>query len=334
MSANSIGTLFKVTTFGESHGKALGLVIDGLPSGIDWDADLIESFLKRRRPGGATNSARKEGDKPEILSGLYQGKTLGTPLAALFYNEDQRSEDYKNLTPRRGHADKVWQEKFSHVDPRGGGRSSGRETVSRVFAGAVAAMILQKRFPDLKVRAKAKSIYNIFDKEIEGDDFYKNKLNEVGFADVEQGEKVKSLLLVAKEQGESYGGKIEVRVQNPPQSLGQPVFDKVKARLASAVLSVGAVKSFSLGAEADLTQLKGTDFHRDENKFYGGILGGLTTGEEIRFFAEVKPTSSILDVSKKGRHDPCIVPRVLVVLESMVWMTLLDLWLMRKSELG
>lgn len=161
MSGNTFGKLYQVTTFGESHGEALGVVLDGLPSGLDFDPQVLEDFLSRRRPGGNLVSSRQEGDRPEILSGLYKGKTLGTPLACLFRNQDARSEDYQDLKPRRGHADQVWLQKFAHVDRRGGGRSSGRETVSRVVAGAFAKMALNSVAPEMEVRAKTASLYKI-----------------------------------------------------------------------------------------------------------------------------------------------------------------------------
>ncbi|MGH1468550.1 MAG: chorismate synthase [Bdellovibrionales bacterium] len=331
--SNTYGHLFKVTSFGESHGDGLGVIIDGMPSGIKVNESVLEDFLERRRPGGKLVSSRKELDAPQVLSGVLEGETLGTPISCIFKNVDARSKDYKDLEDRRGHADSVWKEKYQTVDLRGGGRSSGRETLARVVAGAFAKMALREEFPDLDVRAVTRSIFNFEDDKYTDDDFFKKEKTQLGFLDEKVSEKAAESLLKAKEEGESFGGKVEVRVQNPISSLGQPVFGKIKSKLAEAIMSIGAVKSFSLGEEVDFKECAGKEFHSMDQSVYGGVLGGITTGETIQFFAEVKPTSSILDVAKVGRHDPCIVPRVLVVLESMVWIVLMDMWLQRKSEL-
>ena len=203
-----------------------------------------------------------------------------------------------------------------------------------MVAGAFAKMALQEKFPNLEVRALTKSIFNIEVSKASDEDFFEHPVTGLGFLNQAQYEKAAQLLTSAKQDGESYGGVVEVRVKNPVKSLGQPVFGKFKAHLASAILSLGAVKSFSLGDEVDLKSSSGTEFHSKERSVYGGVSGGLTTGDTIKFFCDVKPTSSILDVSKKGRHDPCIVPRLLVVIESMVWMVLMDLYLQRKVETG
>lgn len=332
MVGNQFGHLYRVTGFGESHGEGLGVVIEGLPSGLKYDETVLLDFLGRRRPGGDLVSARKEKDFPKILSGVFEGKVLGTPLSCVFENTDARSEDYKNLNLRRGHADQVWQEKFKHIDPRGGGRSSGRETLSRVVAGAFAKMALSEVCPGMNVRARASSVYNIKQKAKNDKDFFTENLESTGFEASAEHERTVELLKSAKEEGQSYGGSIELRISNPIKSLGQPAFGKIKSKLAEAALSLGAVKSFSLGEQVDFSSCTGTDFHKMDAAVYGGVSGGISTGETIKFFCEIKPTSSILDVAKKGRHDPCIVPRVLVVLESMVWMVLMDLWLQRKAE--
>ncbi len=331
---NTYGKLFKLTTFGESHGEGLGVVLDGMPSGIEFDEALLKDFLSRRRPGGDLVSARKETDSPKILSGIFEGKTLGSPISCVFENMDAKSDDYKNLPMRRGHADSVWTEKFGHADRRGGGRSSGRETLGRVVGGAFAKMALTKTFPNLDVKAVTKSIYKFRDESYSDEEYFKLEKSDLGFLSKTTSEEASIDILKAKENGDSFGGSVEIRVKNPISSLGQPVFGKAKSKIAEAVLSIGAVKSFSLGDDVDFSKCTGKEFHSMQESVYGGILGGITNGDTIKFFVDVKPTSSILDVAKKGRHDPCIVPRILVVLESMVWIVLMDLWAQRKSELN
>jgi chorismate synthase len=333
MTGDLFGRLYRAMSFGESHGEGLGVVVEGMPSGVSFNEKILKDFLERRRPGGELVSSRKEPDLPKILSGVFEGKFLGTPVSCIFENKDAKSEDYKNLPERRGHADGALTEKYTHTDPRGGGRSSGRETLARVAAGAFAKMALTEIAPEMKVRALTKSIYNISDDVLGEDAYFGLKATSLGFVSEKAHGQAVKLLTAAKVEGESYGGVVELRVHCPLKSLGQPVFGKIKADLAAAMLSLGAVKSFSIGDQVDLANTKGTDFHAMPISVYGGVQGGLTSGDTIKFFCEVKPTSSILDVSKKGRHDPCIVPRLLVVMESMVWMVLMDLWLQRKTEL-
>lgn len=333
MTGNLFGRFFRTMSFGESHGHALGVTVEGMPSGLKFDEAVLKDFLNRRKPGGDLVSSRKEPDLPNIVSGVFEEKFLGTPVTCIFENKDARSEDYKNLETRRGHADSAWSTKYSHVDSRGGGRSSGRETVARVAAGAFAKMALRHSFPKMKVRALTRSIFDIKEDSLSDENFFSLKASELGFVSEKKHDKAVRLLTAAKAEGESYGGVVELRVESPIKSLGQPVFGKIKSDLASAMLSLGAVKSFSIGDPVDLSQSKGTDFHSSAKSIYGGVQGGLTTGDTIKFFCEIKPTSSILDVSKKGRHDPCIVPRLLVVVESMVWMVLMDHWLQRKIEI-
>jgi chorismate synthase len=330
MSANSFGTRFVVTSFGESHGTALGVVIDGCPAGVKWDEALLLSEMARRRPGSsAIVSGRAEPDLPELLSGVFEGRTLGTPIAMIVRNKDQRSEDYKEIaaglsgqpsvpsSARPGHADDVWRAKFGHSDPRGGGRSSGRETLSRVLAGAVAQMFLKPSLPALKVSARACSIGP-----------YKVGPGENALALPE----VTKLLTDAKAEGRSYGGEAEIRVEGAPAGLGQPVFRKLKADLASAFLGVGATAGVEIGEGFESVAAEGSEFHsregRGESEPYGGLRGGISTGGPILAKVAFKPTSSVLDVAKKGRHDPCIVPRAIPVLEAMTWIVLAEhvLW--------
>ncbi len=341
MVGNLFGHSFRVMSFGESHGEALGVVIDGLPSGIKVDEELLKSFLARRRPGASeVTSSRDEKDQPEILSGVLDGLTLGTPVAVIIRNQDARSKDYENLKPRKGHADEVWLKKYEHVDLRGGGRSSGRETLSRVIAGAFAKMAFKDQFKDTEVVSFTSSIGSVIlkenkDKELLSKwDVRKGFNNDLVSMNEDELPLIRDLLLKAKSEGESYGGKISVKVFSPPESLGQPVFGKLKAVLTGSLMSVGAFNGVEIGEGFKAASLKGTDFHQNENvDVYGGVQGGISTGKTISLSISVKPTSSILDVAKKGRHDPCIVPRACVVAESMVWITLFDMLLQRKSEI-
>ncbi len=314
MSANSFGRQFRITTFGESHGVGLGVVIDGCPAGVKFDHELLARWLARRRPGStATVSSRAEGDRPEILSGVYEDKTLGTPICIVVRNEDARAVDYENKPDRRGHADDVWRDKFKHVDRRGGGRSSGRETVARVMGGAVAEMYLRSAAPEMVVQGYYRQVgpLNLGDHEQLGSPYWSSEIEK--------------MLLGLKAEGESIGGVGEVRVMAAPRGLGQPVFRKLKSELAAAIMSIGAVVGVEIGEGFRAAEMKGTEFHvkRDES-VYGGIRGGLSTGETISLKFAVKPTSSILDVAKKGRHDPCILLRALPVAEAMVMLVLAD----------
>lgn len=332
---NTFGHLFKVHTFGESHGEALGGIIDGCPAGLDLNEDKIKIYLNRRRPGqNEYVTARSEKDQYKILSGVYLGKTLGTPLAYEFLNSDQRSVDYENKPARRGHADQVWVDKYGHTDPRGGGRSSGRETVSRVFAGAVARQLLEKYCPELKICVWIESVGQL-KSNLEFSEF-KNKFEtyaglqcELGFPDIEQLQSLKDLLLEAKANGESYGGVVKIKIVSAPVGLGQPVFSKLKSDLASALFSLGATQGVILGDEH--VHRPGSEFHK-MNSPYGGIQGGISTGEDIDLKVLMKPTSSVGSFSKEGRHDPCILPRALVVLESMVGMVLLDHFMLKSLD--
>lgn len=343
MSPNRFGSRFQILTFGESHGPALGVVIDGCPSQIEWDNSELELALQRRRPGGNLTSDRQEADRFELLSGVFENQTLGTPIALLVRNVDARSQDYAQMKYRQGHADKEWKLKFGTSDPRGGGRSSGRETLARVLAGAVAKMALKQLIPELKIGVFVSAISDIAldAKELER---VTKKLNQAKdtktfnewvdqfscrLPSKEKNGLAKKLLIQAKIEGESYGGTIHIVVENVPAGLGQPVFHKIKADLAHAVMGVGATRSFEFGREPEDTKKRGTLFHSDgEKEAYGGIKGGITTGDALFCEVQFKPTSSILDVAKKGRHDPCIVLRAVPVMEAMVALVLVDhlLW--------
>lgn len=354
MSANSFGQRFVTTTFGESHGPALGAVIDGCPAGVPFDLALLRRELDRRRPGtrspgptGASiTSARAEPDEPEVLSGVYEGKTLGTPIAILIRNQDARPQDYAAIAsaPRTGHADDVWRAKFGHSDPRGGGRSSGRETAARVMAGAVAQMYLRCALPALRVVGFARQIgpfeltdaqlatlWNTPAAELEIDSF------PARYPSAEQAAAITELLTAAKRDGKSYGGSAELWIDGVPPNLGQPVFHKLKADLAQAMLSVGATIGCEIGDGVAAAYSEGSSFHRQDDRpqRYGGIRGGISTGERILLRVAFKPTASVLDVARLGRHDPCIVPRAIPVLESMLYLVLADhvLW-MQGDRLG
>lgn len=334
MSANSFGHLFKVTSFGESHGAALGIVIEGCPAGLQFDHELLLKNLARRRPGqSSVTTARNEQDQPEILSGVFENITLGTPICIIVRNQDQKSQDYDEIRnqARIGHADDTWKQKFSHVDHRGGGRSSGRETLARVIGGSVAQMLCQKLIPEIKLKSYASQIANFKLSQIEKNNIWNINVDEFAtrFVSNNLQSEVVQLLETAKQNGESYGGQVETQVQNIPLGLGQPVFHKFKSDLAAAMLSIGATTGFEFGDGFDSVSKKGTEFHQDMNSsVYGGIRGGITTGEPMSFKVAFKPTSSIKDVAKKGRHDPCIVTRAVPVVEAMTWLVIADhlLW--------
>lgn len=333
MSANLFGTLFKFTSFGESHGKALGVVIDGCPAGVEFNIDLLQANLARRKPGQSSiTTARDESDLPIVLSGVFEEKTIGTPICIMVENSGQRSADYNEIksTARIGHADDTWKKKFSHVDHRGGGRSSGRETVTRVLAGSVAQMLVQKLQSKIQIKAFSAEIgpYRLTASELEtiwmqNIDSYSTRFPSI------QSNEIVTMLEQAKLEGESFGGVVELRIKNAPAGLGQPVFHKLKADLANAMLSLGAAVAVEIGEGFGSPELAGSEFHKEmESAKYGGIRGGISTGEEIIIRVAFKPTSSIKDVAKKGRHDPCIVPRAVPVIESMAWLVLADhmLW--------
>jgi chorismate synthase len=335
---NSWGNVLLMHTFGESHGPALGCVIDGMPAGVIYRGDILLQDLARRRPGVWANavtstgvSLRQEADIPEILSGIYAGQTLGTPIAVIVRNQDARSQDYQNLPPRPGHADEAWQKKFGHVDPRGGGRSSGRETLSRVIGGAFAKMLLSQVLPDLKVYAYLCQIGEVMLPAEERAVVVPEEIDQyiARFPSPSLQVSVQKLLEEAKARGDSLGASIEVVIRDLPAGLGQPVFHKLKNELAAAMLSVGATYSFEL--VYDRSPHYGHEFH-GQNFSYAGIQGGISTGEEIRFCVGIKPTSSIGEIAKRGRHDPCIGIRAVPVLEAMTYFVLADHWLWSRMD--
>ena len=345
MSQSTFGKKFTVTTWGESHGKALGAVVDGVPAGLFLTEEDIQAYLDRRKPGQSRyTTARSEGDKVEILSGVFEGKTTGTPISMIVYNKDQRSRDYGNIaqTYRPGHADFGFDSKYGFRDYRGGGRSSGRETIGRVAAGAIAAKILKEL--GITLQAYTKSIgpvccQNFHSEIIRENSFY--------MPDMVAAEKAAKYLEQCMKEEDSAGGVIECRIHGVPAGIGDPVFGKLDATFAQALMSIGAVKAVEIGDGTAVSTLKGsTDndgFHMENghitklSNHSGGILGGISDGGEIVLRAHIKPTPSIsrpqqtvtrtgenISVEIKGRHDPVIVPRAVVVVESMAAITLVD----------
>lgn len=346
--SNSFGHHFRIHTFGESHGPAMGVLIDGCPAGVLFDEKILANDLKRRRPGLSTEMAansvvspRQEEDAAEILSGIYQGVTLGTPIAIVIRNQDARSSDYQNLTPRTGHADDVWLKKFSVSDPRGGGRSSGRETVARVAAAAIAKMYLKQAKNEIQIFAFAKKIadFEVTDIELEGQLKLNHDQNLTEKIDQHSARffsprhlEVQKFLKEIQVKNESVGGVVQLHIRGVPVGLGQPVFHKLKADLASALMGIGAATAFELGAGIESSNSLGTGFHQPDSANYGGIRGGISTGEEIIIRLYFKPTSSIQQVAKAGRHDPCIVPRAVPVVEAMANLVIADHLLWQKMD--
>ncbi len=354
MAGNSFGNLFKITTWGESHGKALGVVIDGCPAGLELTEADIQPYLDRRKPGtSAVTTQRKEDDLVEILSGTFEGKTTGTPILLMVRNTTQRSGDYGNLahTYRPGHADFTYDAKYGLRDYRGGGRSSGRETVSRVAAGAVACKILSRL--GVQAQAYTRSIGPI---TIDYDRFSQETIRTTPTAmpDPRANDEACAYLQEARAAGDSVGGSMECVVTGLPAGIGDPIFEKLDANLARAVMSIGAVKAVEIGDGTSSALRKGSEnndsFRIKDGRVVkstnhaGGILGGISDGSPLFVRAYVKPTPSIflpqqtvnqsgqeVELQIKGRHDPIIVPRAVVVLESMVALTVLDAMMQNMS---
>ena len=326
---NTFGELFRLTTFGESHGPAMGAVIDGCPAGVPLAVEQLQAALDRRRPGqSAVTTSRKEADAVELLSGVYQGKTLGTPIAAMVRNTDARSADYANLADRPGHADRVWRERFHHLDPRGGGRTSGRETLCRVIGGAIAEAMLLRERPEIQTVAWVSQVGPLFaPAAASGLTRAMVDAQPTRMADAAIAEQAQALIVRAKETGDSYGGSIDVRVVGLPVGLGEPVFGKLKARLSDAYAGIGAVTGVVWGDPAALAR-PGSQFHRSTAEVYGGIQGGLSNGEPLALRIYFKPPATLGDTARSGRHDPCILPRAVPVIEAMTALVLADAWLL------
>ncbi len=343
MGGNTFGTSLQITTYGESHGAAIGVVIDGLESGFTIDMDDLTYQMSRRRPGGnRLGTERSEPDSVEILSGLFEGKTTGTPLSIIIRNTNQRSGDYTEISTfyRPGHADYTWQKKFGIRDWRGGGRSSGRETAARLAAGAIAMQILRKK--GVTITAYTTQIGDV---KAQTKDLSIVRDNLVSCCDPVAAEKMTALIDKAREDKDSIGGIIECLITGCPVALGEPVFQKTEALLAHAILSIGATKGIEFGEGFHSADFKGSEHNDqlDSNGFLtnhaGGINGGITNGEDIFFRVPVKPTASIelpqktvdMDgkeqiIEVKGRHDPSIVVRIVPVIEAMAALTILSLY--------
>lgn len=355
MAGNTFGEAFRITTWGESHGPAIGVTIDGALPGIELSAAEIQKELDRRKPGQSrVSTARTESDTVEILSGVFEGKTTGTPISLLIRNSDRQSSAYEALryTPRPGHADYGYAAKYGIRDHRGGGRSSGRETAGRVAAGAVAKKILQAfGIETICHTVQIGSIYADSDilMQLSFEEIRENsETNPVRCADLKAAAAMEKEIIAAKAQGDSVGGAVEGLIRGVPAGLGEPVFDKLDADLAKAVMSIGAVKGFEIGDGFDAARHLGSAFNdafeiedgkiKTATNHAGGILGGISTGEIIRFKAAVKPTPSISRIQKtvdmkerkaaeieiQGRHDPAIAPRLAPVAEAMAAVTILD----------
>lgn len=329
---NTFGNLFRLTTFGESHGPALGALVDGCPAGVPLTRDFIQLALNRRRPGqSALTTPRQEADQVEILSGVYEDKTLGTPLAAIVRNQDSRSADYDALKTidRPGHADAVWRARFKHRDHRGGGRTSGRETLSRVIGGAVAESLLARELPTLSTVAWVAQVGSL--KAPAPDERLSRALvdaHPTRCPDPTTAARMEADILAAKEAGDSLGGAIDLRITGLPIGLGEPVFGKIKSLLSSALAGVGTVTGVLWGPDDLLEVLTqpGSVFHQTPES-YGGIQGGLTNGQPLCARVLFKPPATLGSTAKSGRHDPCILPRAVPVIEAMVSLVLADLWL-------
>jgi chorismate synthase len=327
MSGNSFGQMFKITTFGESHGEALGVVIDGMPAGLMVNVDDLKKELKRRAPGQhAVHTSRKEDDLPEILSGVFEGKTLGTPITVIVRNTNQRSSDYDSLKDnyRPGHADKTTMMKFGFRDHRGGGRSSGRETLARVIGGYFAGLII----PQISFYAYIEEVghFKLTTKPAN----HSVDRGEINIPEKKMSDEVVAFLSDCKKNGESAGGVVTLSILNTPGGLGEPVFDKLKAEFAKAMLSLPACIGFSIADAFENTKLPGSKMSGDSKNF-GGMEGGISNGEEIVLKMAFKAPSTIGEKAKEGRHDPCILPRVVPVVEAMAKVVIADHFLRQNA---
>jgi len=354
---NSFGTLFRITTFGESHGVGLGVTIDGCPAGLTIDEGFIQKEMDRRKPGQSKiTTQRKEGDKVEILSGVFEGKSTGTPIGMVIYNGDQRSKDYSHISDkfRPSHADFTYQEKYGTRDYRGGGRSSARETAARVAAGAIAKTYLAQK--DIQVSAYVSQVGDLaLNKSYTELDLSKTDDNIVRTPDASSAEQAIALIDETRKNRDTIGGIVTGVIKGVPAGLGEPVFDKLHAELGKAMLSINAVKGFEYGSGFDGVKMKGSD-HNDlienhhgnittRSNYSGGIQGGISNGEDIYFKVAFKPVATIMQdqesineagekvtVSGKGRHDPCVVPRAVPIVEAMAALVITDFYLLDRSR--
>jgi chorismate synthase len=352
MSGNSFGKLFTLTTFGESHGEAIGGIIDGCPSGINLNIDAIQYELDRRRPGqSAIVSQRKEPDQVRILSGLFGGITTGTPIGFIIENKEQKEADYSDIKKafRPSHADYVYHEKYGIRDYRGGGRSSARETASRVVAGAIAKQIINP----ISIKAFVSSVGEVFiDKPYQALDLLATDQSIVRCPDPETSAKMEELIREVRKDGDTIGGTVTCVISNVPVGLGQPVFDKLHAELGKAMLSINAVKGFEYGSGFCGARMRGSEHNDLQNadgstktNLSGGIQGGISNGMDIYFRVAFKPVATLMrsqemltedgrisNIAGKGRHDPCVVPRAVPIVEAMAALVLADYHLINKSQ--
>ena len=350
MAGNSFGTLFKITTFGESHGTALGGIIDGCPPNIELNFDAINSEMQRRKPGQSSIvTQRKEEDEVQFLSGVFEGKTTGTPIGFVIPNTNQKSDDYSHIKDnyRPSHADYVYEKKYGIRDYRGGGRSSARETASRVVAGAIAKQVLG----NIKITAFVSSVGTLsLNKPYQNLDLSLTETNAVRCPDTETAAEMERYIKEIKKQGDTVGGTISCVIQNVPIGLGEPVFDKLHAQLGKAMLSINAVKGFEFGSGFEGSKMKGSE-HNDlynedgttKTNLSGGIQGGISNGMDIYFRVAFKPVATLIqkqeslnnkgeitEMMGKGRHDPCVVPRAVPIVEAMAALVLADFYLLNK----
>ncbi len=351
MAGNSFGKLFKLTTFGESHGPAIGGIIDGCPAGLKINTKKIQAELNRRKPGqSAIVTQRKEPDTVEFLSGIFEDTTTGTPIGFVIKNANQKSKDYSHIkdTYRPSHADYTYDEKYGVRDYRGGGRSSARETASRVVAGALAKQLLKK----IEIRAYTASVGKIsLDKNYDQINFDLIETNPVRCPDKASAKKMEDYIKEIRAQGDTVGGTVQCVIKNMPKGIGEPVFDKLHAELGKAMLSINAVKGFEYGSGFEGTQMKGSEhndlFNTDgttKTNLSGGIQGGISNGMDIYFKVAFKPVATIMqkqetinsegesvEMQGKGRHDPCVVPRAVPIVEAMAALVLADFILQHKT---
>lgn len=352
MAGNSYGTLFRVTTFGESHGEALGGIIDGCPPGITLNLEAIQAEMQRRKPGQSSIvTQRKESDEVQFLSGLFEGKTTGTPIGFIIPNTNQKSDDYSHLKDsyRPSHADYVYEKKYGIRDYRGGGRSSARETACRVVAGAIAKQILE----GITINAFVSSVGELFiNKPYQELDFALTETNPVRCPDPETATQMEDYIKEIRKQGDTVGGTITCVIQNVPVGLGEPVFDKLHAELGKAMLSINAVKGFEYGSGFCGARMKGSEhndlYHPDgttKTNLSGGIQGGISNGMDLYFRVAFKPVATLIQEQEvltsegelvsqqgKGRHDPCVVPRAVPIVEAMAAIVLADFHLRNKTN--
>ncbi len=355
--SNSYGTLFRISTFGESHGEAVGVIVDGCPAGITVDLDFIQSELDRRKPGQSKiTTQRKEEDLIEILSGVFEGKSTGSPIAMMVRNADQRSKDYSHIAEkfRPSHADYTYHVKYGTRDYRGGGRSSARETLARVAAGALAKIVLKQL--GIKIQAYVSQVGPLkLDKDYTQLDLSKTEDNILRCPDAAAAEKMIALIDETRKNQDTIGGVVTGVITGTPAGLGEPAFDKLHAELGKAMLSINAVKGFEYGSGFKGVELFGSQhndpFVTDSNgkvrtttNHSGGIQGGISNGEDIYFNVAFKPVATLMKdqdsidihgdkavVSGKGRHDPCVVPRAVPIVEAMAAIVILDFYLINKS---